>query len=129
MDCPVCKNAMIVLELNEVEIDYCPECRGIWLDSGELEILLDSAEEKDTVLNSFLIDKKSKEKKRKCPICIKKMKKILCGDKEKILIDKCSSNHGLWFDQGELKNIIEKGNLDKKNKISLLLEDIFGMKK
>ena len=32
MDCPVCKNAMIVLELAEVEVDYCTDCSGIWLD-------------------------------------------------------------------------------------------------
>ena len=37
MDCPVCKqSAMITLELNEVEIDYCMQCEGIWLDAGEL---------------------------------------------------------------------------------------------
>ena len=41
MDCPVCKNAMITLELEEVEIDYCTDCGGIWLDSGELELLLE----------------------------------------------------------------------------------------
>ena len=41
MDCPVCKDsAMIVLEMDEVEVDYCTECEGIWLDAGELEILL-----------------------------------------------------------------------------------------
>lgn len=128
MDCPVCKEAMIVLELNEVEIDHCPACSGIWLDSGELEMLLDSEKEKDIVLNSFKTDKRSKEKKRKCPICMKKMEKILYENKNIILIDKCSLNHGLWFDQGELKKIVEIVNLDKNNKITLLLDDIFGMK-
>ena len=41
MDCPVCKDAMIVMELNEVEIDHCLSCSGIWLDAGELELLLE----------------------------------------------------------------------------------------
>ena len=37
MDCPVCKeSAMITLELDDVEIDYCTQCEGIWLDAGEL---------------------------------------------------------------------------------------------
>ena len=44
MDCPVCKNAMITLELEQVEVDHCLECRGIWLDAGELELLLGDAE-------------------------------------------------------------------------------------
>ena len=44
MDCPVCKNAMITLELADVEIDYCTDCGGIWLDAGELEMLLGEPE-------------------------------------------------------------------------------------
>jgi len=43
MDCPVCNNAMITLELDQVEIDHCTECGGIWLDAGELETLLGDA--------------------------------------------------------------------------------------
>ena len=53
MDCPVCKSAMIVLELDEVEIDYCTDCQGIWLDAGELELLLEDAAESREVLKSF----------------------------------------------------------------------------
>lgn len=55
MDCPVCKEPMIVLELNEVEIDYCSSCRGIWLDAGELALLLEDTEKKDRLLSSFRI--------------------------------------------------------------------------
>ena len=36
--------------------------------------------------------------------------------------------HGLWFDAGELNDIIRMGTLDKDNRILLLLEDMFGMK-
>ncbi len=126
MDCPVCREPMIVLELNEVEIDHCLGCGGIWLDAGELELLLESAEEKDEVLNSFKIDEKTKEKKQKCPICLKKMDKVLCGKEGEVLIDKCSNNDGIWFDKGELYEIIEMGSLDKNNKILIMLKDIFG---
>ena len=54
MDCPVCKNsAMIVLELDEVEVDYCTECEGIWLDEGELELLLGDEARAKEVIQSF----------------------------------------------------------------------------
>ena len=43
MQCPVCKRPMISLELNEVEVDHCVACGGVWLDSGEMELLLDGA--------------------------------------------------------------------------------------
>ena len=127
MDCPVCKNAMITLELQETEIDLCTDCDGIWLDAGELEILLGEPEKAEQLLNSFKIDHASSEKSRKCPICLKKMKKIIVGSsKPVLLIDKCSKGHGLWFDKGELNDIFGRAELDKDNKIQELLADMFG---
>ena len=126
MDCPVCKNAMITLELNEVEIDFCTNCSGIWLDAGELELLLGEPQKAKDLINSFKIDKNCKEKARKCPICLKKMRKIIVGRQTPpLLIDKCRKDHGLWFDKGELQNIICKANLDPENKIRQLLTDMF----
>ena len=61
MDCPVCKNAMITLELEDVEIDHCLDCGGIWLDAGELELLLDEPEKARSLLESFSVDSKSAE--------------------------------------------------------------------
>jgi Zn-finger nucleic acid-binding protein len=127
MDCPVCKEAMITLELDEVEVDYCLSCSGIWLDAGELEMLLVDSNEAQTVLNSFKPDKNCDEKPRRCPICLKKMEKILVGpDKICKLIDKCRKGHGLWFDKGELQDVIKMGSFDKERKIQKLLTDIFG---
>lgn len=42
MDCPVCKNVSLVMsERQGIEIDYCPNCRGVWLDRGELDKIID----------------------------------------------------------------------------------------
>lgn len=44
MKCPACLDAVLVMtDRRGVEIDYCPACRGIWLDRGELDKLLDRA--------------------------------------------------------------------------------------
>lgn len=44
MKCPTCSDTPLVMaERQGVEIDYCPACRGIWLDRGELDKLLDRA--------------------------------------------------------------------------------------
>ena len=44
MKCPVCNNVDLVMsERQGVEIDYCPQCRGIWLDRGELDKILERA--------------------------------------------------------------------------------------
>ncbi len=118
---------MITLELREVEIDYCTDCGGIWLDAGELELLLGEPEKARMLLDSFKIDSKATEKTRKCPICYKKMKKVIVGpSKPTLLIDKCRRADGLWFDKGELQDIFERAKLDKDNKIQKLLTDMFG---
>ena len=126
MDCPVCKEAMITLELSEVEVDYCLACSGIWLDAGELEMLLDDSQKAKNLLDSFATARDCKEKPRKCPICLKKMEKIHVGcEDSKQLIDKCKKGDGLWFDKGELEDILKMGTFDEDNKVIKLLTDIF----
>lgn len=44
MKCPTCTDSKLTMtDRQGVEIDYCPECRGIWLDRGELDKLLERA--------------------------------------------------------------------------------------
>jgi len=125
MKCPVCDELMIVLELDQIEIDYCTECEGIWLDGGELELLLEEVTEKEELLSSFKVDDSSNEKKIHCPICIKKMEKISVGSESKILLDRCKNHHGLWFNKGELFEVVKLSSLDEENKILTLLKEIF----
>ena len=41
MNCPNCKSNLMMTDRNGVEIDYCPECRGVWLDRGELDKIIE----------------------------------------------------------------------------------------
>lgn len=42
MNCPVCANVNLVMsERQGIEIDYCPQCRGVWLDRGELDKVIE----------------------------------------------------------------------------------------
>lgn len=42
MNCPVCNNVNLVMsERQGIEIDYCPQCRGVWLDRGELDKIIE----------------------------------------------------------------------------------------
>lgn len=43
MHCPVCNVALVMSERQGVEIDYCPQCRGVWLDRGELDKIIERA--------------------------------------------------------------------------------------
>ena len=41
MPCPVCNVPLVMSERQGVEIDYCPQCRGVWLDRGELDKIIE----------------------------------------------------------------------------------------
>ncbi len=127
MNCPTCKLAMITLELAEVEIDHCVNCGGIWLDAGELELLLDNPQRARRLLDSFHEAPDGPEPARKCPICDKNMARVVVGSSPPPLaIDKCRRSDGLWFDRGELPDILKRAELDEDSRIQRLLADMFG---
>ena len=99
---------MIVVRYQDIELDYCTECWGVWFDSGELELLLDTMRLEAAVLGGGTIlnlpEAASREKKRHCPICGHRMKKVNIGQ-PLILIDACGQGHGLWFDDGEVTQL------------------------
>lgn len=41
MKCPNCNVDLVMTDRNGIEIDYCPQCRGIWLDRGELDKIIE----------------------------------------------------------------------------------------
>ena len=43
MQCPIDGSQLVMTERSGVEIDYCPQCRGVWLDRGELDKILERA--------------------------------------------------------------------------------------
>jgi len=116
---------MLVLELEEVETDYCPNCEGIWLDAGELELFLEDSTDKENLINSFSDVSNIKEKKRRCPICNKKMNKTLVSADKDVVLDECKYGHGLWFDNGEILEVIKMGAVNKDNKIVKILKDMY----
>lgn len=43
MKCPVDDETLVMADRNGIEIDYCPKCRGVWLDRGELDKIIERA--------------------------------------------------------------------------------------
>lgn len=110
MKCPVDGTPLMVVERNDIELDYCPECKGIWFDADELEML---AETLDTNIEipdiGSLPSYPTSEAPRKSPRTGKKMDKVNLGDDEHpIVIDRDQRGLGLWFDQGELGGVIQR---------------------
>jgi uncharacterized protein len=53
MKCPVCATELRMTERQGVEIDYCPQCRGVWLDRGELDKIVERSAAVETRGESF----------------------------------------------------------------------------
>lgn len=123
MRSPLSNEPMLVLELAGIEIDYCPLTHGIWLDAGELEELYHDRKMADDLIASFRVDENSREKRVRCPICNKKMEKVLVQDT--VVIDRCTRGHGLWFDEGELLQVLEMESGDNDGKVIAILKDMF----
>ena len=135
MVCPVCKYDMLVVEYHNIELDYCNSCKGVWFDSGELELLLKSQglEERKAFFDGIINcqEAASPEKKRNCPVCGHKMKKTAIVGQPTILIDVCSDEHGLWFDGGEVNQLIRHlagkhpSKHDSREQVISFLEEVF----
>lgn len=48
MQCPTDGSTLVMSERSGVEIDYCPQCRGVWLDRGELDKIVERSEGEST---------------------------------------------------------------------------------
>lgn len=105
--CPACKEPLIVVEFEGVETDYCAACHGVWLDTGELELITELAGGQIAALKTALGDIKAlRPGQRRCPRCRHKMRLLPVGARP-IELDCCPAGHGLWFDAGELAAVVQ----------------------
>jgi len=110
MLCFRCNTGMKKSEIEGVLVDRCPNCKGIWLDVGELEMLeYGEGKERDELIREAK-QEVLRDKQRLfstcglCPKCQKyELKQII---RVGIELDKCSACGGLFFDWGELEKVI-----------------------
>jgi len=61
MKCPNCEVMLVMTERQGVEIDYCPQCRGVWLDKGELDKIIERSAAAESSQNLKQQDQKRKQ--------------------------------------------------------------------
>lgn len=114
MRCPVCKSQLTQVKSKSAIIDICPNCRGIWFDSGELGDFVKplSTSEQIPPEKIKLFQRRNvktlykiKEKDRLCPKCGKKLQKFNFSYDSNIFLDKCPDCGGIWADGGEVAAI------------------------
>jgi Zn-finger nucleic acid-binding protein len=115
MLCPKCASNATQKTFHGVLVDRCDVCEGIWLDKGELDLLVHGREKpaaelqyearREKVLTQMV------QAKGMCPRCSGKLETFVHGPSG-VRLDRCRECKGLWFDFGELEKVrsAEKGS-------------------
>ena len=108
MKCPKCKQIDLEAQIvDEVEVDRCPSCGGIWFDKHELSKTV-SLNAKD--LKPLTKGKESPEFNKvtgSCPMDQSELMRVCSHQNRTIILDRCPECLGVWLDGGEFKRLIK----------------------
>ena len=112
MRCPNHKEPLLVLEYEGIEVDYCDDCHGVWLDPEEMALLFGAEHGWEQALRPTAGEHLIKERSKRCPRCGVSMHKRVAGATTPVTCDLCPRGHGLWLDAGELHALIAQHTTD-----------------
>jgi Zn-finger nucleic acid-binding protein len=110
MKCPRCNVPLQKVDYEGVETDMCDQCWGFWLDTGELEQVLDrkkfvfSEKERKQILDLMSASDQGPTEPAPCPRCGETMERFHYDESVHLVIDRCDE-HGVWLDTGEIKKV------------------------
>ena len=111
MRCPVSGEELVIVEIDGIELDVSIDGHGIWFDAQELQTLFEKSGAPEALHELEARLKRlphPRGPKRQCPRCDRKMWHVaLTDDEDAVVLDACPDNHGLWFDKGELEQVLE----------------------
>lgn len=130
--CPACDKPLVTLEWDNIEIDYCVSCKGMWFDRGELErVVRGEASKEEPIISPIGQSRTGKKTKRLCPRCDRKLVEfIACQiNGNELKLDACPEHHGIWFDAGELEAYLKARFVGTAamTRIASFLKDVFGI--
>jgi Zn-finger nucleic acid-binding protein len=105
MNCPKCAMSLTKKYYKGMmEVDYCPDCRGMWLDFDELDRLEDVVFDEDTHKGS-LVHRESPVNGC-CPVCGSHLLEFQYRLYD-LKLDFCQEKHGFWLDAGEDERVLQ----------------------
>jgi Zn-finger nucleic acid-binding protein len=110
MNCPKCNHTLTSRSEDQIEIDECPNCGGVWFDLGELKAVLgNEANFSFAGANSAtpILDQLSGP----CPRCggTGHMTRLTHLARPDVIMDSCAVCYGIWLDGGEVNRLAERG--------------------
>lgn len=106
MNCPKCRSGLVQKYYKGmIEVDSCPNCRGMWLDINELDKLEDVVFDDDSHKGSLVHSQNGTD--FPCPLCGLPMNEFQYRLYD-LRLDYCAENgHGFWLDAGEDERVIK----------------------
>ena len=104
MKCPKCDSTLEKKMHRGIEVDYCDNSKGMWLDAEELDELEDQAYDKDDYKGSLLLSSTPTE--YPCPRCGKPLRRFQYR-LHSLELEYCEDGHGFWLDEGEEKRVLD----------------------
>lgn len=120
MICPKCSAETESTSYDDIRVDRCTNCKGLWFESGELEQL-----RQDTWMADYILDsgdpKVGKQFNRidkiRCPECGELMREEFDHDQPHIMYETCPNGHGTFLDAGEFTDLLHVTFWDKFKRI------------
>jgi Zn-finger nucleic acid-binding protein len=113
MECPKCNSDMEKVTYENIEVDRCTNCRGIWFDMLEQEKLKAMEGSQSIDAGDPKVGKKYDHVgKIDCPVCRTQMIRMVDAEQPHIWYEACTVCYGVFFDAGEFKDYKEETVLD-----------------
>jgi Zn-finger nucleic acid-binding protein len=119
MKCPKCSGEMAIVSYDEIKVDRCISCGGLWFQPEELRALRDDIWMADYILDSG--DKSTGKRSNtikdiECPECAITMKQEFDEEQSHVTYESCPIGHGTFLDAGEFTDLVHKTFWDKFKK-------------
>lgn len=113
MKCPKCESEMQVVEYENISVDRCTSCKGIWFDMLEHEQLKAIEGSESIDIGSAALGKQyNKVGDIDCPVCKTQLIRMVDRLQPHIWYEACTVCYGVFFDAGEFRDYKERTVLD-----------------
>jgi Zn-finger nucleic acid-binding protein len=124
MKCVKCEGKLVQVRVDDVDVDQCDTCGGIWFDAHELERLL-RGKKLDPLLGRGHARPGDDERRGRCPRCKSEGYLVrMASRREQIHVDTCAICGGKWLDGGELDALHREGLAGRVRRIVEFILDL-----
>ena len=116
MQCPKCSSDMEITSYDQIKVDRCTNCKGLWFQPEELAALRN-----DIWMADYILDEGDVKVGKKynqivaihCPECDSDMRQEFDEEQSHIIYESCPNGHGTYLDAGEFTDLVHKTFWDK----------------